>query len=473
MVHRPVLLKNLALSFPRKTCFEAFTAEIHPGARIAIVGQNGSGKTTLLKMILGLFDPSEGEITVPGDVRLGYVQQVIEDFDCLSGGERLNQALTRALANDPNVLLLDEPTNHLDLRNRRSLMRCLASYRGTLLVVSHDTELLRTQVNILWHIGEGKIDVFAGSYDCYVREREKARESAFETLSVLRKERREVRAAAQAEVRREAGSRCANRRENDRSLLSGMKESGSRTAGRLRGALNKKRERIDGELRGFRLPEVIRPRFSLEAGGLKSQAALAICGGSVWRGRPLVEGINLTVGNGERVALFGDNGSGKTTIVQAILGEAGVGRAGEWYLPQPDDIGYLDQHYATLQGSETVLDTVRKAAPTLPYGDIRSHLNDFLFRKNEEVLAPVSILSGGEKARLSLALIAARTPRLLILDEATNNIDLETREHLIQVLIVYPGAMLIISHDRDFLERVGVSSCYEIRDGAVFPLHDW
>ncbi len=131
------------------------------------------------------------------------------------------------------------------------------------------------------------------------------------------------------------------------------------------------------------------------------------------------------------------------------------------------DIGYLDQHYGTLHPDKTVLETIADLVPAWSHAEIRRHLNDFLFRKNEEVNSPVSTLSGGEKARLSLAQIAAKTPKLLILDEITNNLDLETKEHVAQVLKAYPGAMIVISHDADFLEEIVVNSYFKISGGYV------
>lgn len=142
-------------------------------------------------------------------------------------------------------------------------------------------------------------------------------------------------------------------------------------------------------------------------------------------------------------------------------------RQGNWILPKSDDIGYLDQHYATLSPDKTVMETIRCLWPDHADAEIRKHLNDFLFRKNEEVTVLVSRLSGGEKARLSLAQIAAKTPKLLILDEMTNNLDLETRAHVIEVLKHYPGALLVISHDTDFLEAIGVTDRYRIDAGLL------
>jgi ATPase subunit of ABC transporter with duplicated ATPase domains len=133
------------------------------------------------------------------------------------------------------------------------------------------------------------------------------------------------------------------------------------------------------------------------------------------------------------------------------------------------DIGYLDQHYGTLSPKKSVLETIADLVPTWSHAEIRRHLNDFLFRKNAEVNALVATLSGGEKVRLTLAQIAAKTPQLLILDEITNNLDLETREHVIQVLKEYPGSMIVISHDEDFLHAIDIQSWYEVKNGTVLP----
>ena len=149
MIHKPIQIKNLQLSFPHKTCFDDFSVQVPYGSRIAIIGRNGCGKTTLLKILLGMVEPTSGDIGCADDAVFGFVPQIIEDFDALSGGQRLNTAVTQALNLEPNILLLDEPTNHLDRYNRKSLMRMLQSYPGTLIVVSHDTELLRNGISIM------------------------------------------------------------------------------------------------------------------------------------------------------------------------------------------------------------------------------------------------------------------------------------------------------------------------------------
>ncbi|MDQ2995037.1 MAG: ATP-binding cassette domain-containing protein, partial [Pseudomonadota bacterium] len=181
----------------------------------------------------------------------------------------------------------------------------------------------------------------------------------------------------------------------------------------------------------------------------------------------ILEQISLSLMPRDRIAIMGDNGSGKSTLIKAILDDPNVMKSGLWLSPKRNDFGYLDQHYATLDTKKSVLESLQECVPKWQFSDYRFHLADFLFRSNEEVTAKVASLSGGEKVRLTLALVAAKTPRLLILDEITNNLDLETREHVIQVLREYPGCLITISHDEDFLTSIGVTDRYRIASGLL------
>ncbi len=180
-----------------------------------------------------------------------------------------------------------------------------------------------------------------------------------------------------------------------------------------------------------------------------------------FREKTCFENFHTSINHGSRIALIGRNGSGKSILDKAFLGDKKVITNGDWYLPKLKEIGYLDQHYSTLSSNQTVLESLAELV-SWPHAELRRHLNDFLFRKNEEVHRPISQLSGGEKARLSLAHLAAKTPQLLILDEVTNNLDLEIRQHLINMFKVYPGAMILISHDGDFLNEVGIDETYDV-----------
>lgn len=467
MSHKPISCHNVGLSFPQKVCFEGLTTQIHHGSHIALMGQNGSGKTTLLKILQGLVEPSEGDLVLPDDVRFGYVPQIVEEFDLLSGGQRFHKALTHALSLNPDVLLLDEPTNHLDVRNRHSLVRMLQNYPGTLIIVSHDVELLCNSVHTLWHIQDGHVHIFSGNYDDYVREMAVKRTSIEEEYARLDRQKKDTHQALMKEQTRAKNSRLRGEKLIEQrkwpTVVSAAKvRRAITTSGRKKSALSNTKQVLTERLSELRLPEIIKPKFSLTASDNGSKALVSIQKGSIGYKEPILENINLSLGSQERMAIRGDNGSGKTTLIRAILGDPQVMKTGHWFTPNQGDMGYLDQHYGTIDPHKTVLETIEDLVPTWTHAEVRSHLNDFLFRKNEEVNALVSTLSGGEKARLTLAQIAAKTPKLLVLDEITNNLDLETREHVIQVLRDYPGAMIVISHDEDFLKAILIENFYTI-----------
>lgn len=469
--HPPIRLEQLSLSFPHKTCWEGFSAVVQPGDRVAVIGRNGSGKSCLLRMLAGSLEPTGGRVRIPEGCVIGHVPQVIESHGALSGGERLQAALTEALALHPDLLLLDEPTNHLDADNRRSLLRMLQGFRGTLLCVSHDPELLRECVDTLWRIDEGRIHVFHGRYDDLLETMRRERSSIEKELALIDRRKKDLHRSLMREQERAAKSKTKGKKSVEegkwsRIAVNAKRAQGEGTTQRKRAALGGKKDALLERLTELRLPEVLVPKFSLPADAGGRSRVLSVRDGSVgFPGRPpLLEDITLSLGAGERVALGGGNGSGKSTLLRALRGDPRVERTGEWLPPPADQVGYLDQHYAGLDPSKGAAEILGAAVPHWPYAERRRHLNDFLFRKNEEVETPAAHLSGGEKARLSLALIAARTPRLLLLDEVTNNLDLETREHVIEVLRDYPGALLVVSHDGDFLERIGTTHRFEVID---------
>lgn len=206
-IHKPIQIKGLELSFPHKTCFEDFTATINYCSRIAIIGRNGSGKSTLLKILFGIFEATSGNVSMPQDVVFGYVPQLINEFEGLSGGQEFNKAITQELSLQPNVLLLDEPTNHLDQRNLKNLMRMLQNYQGTLITVSHDTELLRNCINSFWHIDNGRVHIFSGSYDDYINEVKLKRTSIEQELTKLDHQKKDLHKRLMQEQQRAAKSK--------------------------------------------------------------------------------------------------------------------------------------------------------------------------------------------------------------------------------------------------------------------------
>ncbi len=471
-MHKPIPLQDLGLAFSHKTCFENFNARILPRSRIAIIGRNGSGKSSLLNILQGKIEPTEGRVIISPEIQIASVPQIIEGD--LSGGERFNQALRNALDCYPDVLLLDEPTNHLDRTHRQSLLKLLQEFDGALIIVSHDVELLRHNIDIFWHIDQERIHIFQGNYDDYVRECERQRQSLTHQKNQLNKQKKSMHQHLMQEQQRAAKSREKGEKSIEKCKWPtvGSKAKMARatvTSINKKSVIRNKNQHLATQLSALYLPEIITPKFSLNANTLRHQNLITINDGSIaYLHQALVlTRLNLSISSHDRVALCGDNGSGKSTLIKALLSDKTVIRSGEWLTPKLSDIGYLDQHYSTLVSSDSVLDSLQKIVSDWSMLEIRRHLTDFLFFNNEEVNALVSTLSGGERARLCLAQIAALTPKLLILDEVTNNLDLESRAHVIQVFKDYPGAILVISHDAYFLEEIGINDYYYIENGIL------
>jgi ATPase subunit of ABC transporter with duplicated ATPase domains len=459
----PITVANYSLSFTHKVCFEKFSTHVYYGDRIAIVGRNGTGKSTLLRMLA----------EANRDLNSAHIPQTITEFENLSGGERFHRALSQALGQKPDLLLLDEPTNHLDRRHRRNVRHLLESYPGTLVIATHDRELLESFPEIIWIVQDGRVTVFRGSYTDYEREAELARQSLLRREALLKREKAALHQNLMREQERSAGSRAAGERNIIRKkwtkMAGGLKKArAEKSRGGTLQALGRKREDLSAQLSELRPPEIIRPRFQLDSRTVGAAVLVSVRGGSAgYPGRPVLSGINLDVGPRKRLALTGPNGSGKTTLLRAIMGETGVIREGTWLAPPPEDIGYLDQHYENLDPRRSAVEIIAEANKGWTAIEIRKHLSDFLFRKNEEVRTAAACLSGGERARLSLAKIAARPPKLLLLDEITNNIDLETRRQIGDILSRYPAAMICISHDEDFLTEIAAEK-WDVPIGPFF-----
>lgn len=457
MYHKPLDLKNLSLSFPHKSCFEDFSFQIHSGNFVAIIGRNGSGKSSLLKMIL--------EKAKQQNLSTGYVEQ-IPGFDSLSGAERFHKALTEAIAKSPDILLLDEPTNHLDIENRKNLLYMLGSFLGSIIVISHDKELLR-KADIIWHIDNGKVRIFQGNYSDYIAQRDIDLKKIEAELSQLNKEKRDNHKALMKEQKRASNSKNIGKKNIDNSRWpticnKAKADRAASTTGKKKAVLSDKREALTERLAKIDITEEIKPKFHIEPGRISDKNLLTIAMGSIGYDKMIIENINLTLNGKEKLAIIGKNASGKSTLLKAIMSDPIVKRSGEWQMPQPENIGYLDQHYNIIQKATSPFELIRDARQEWADSEIRSHLNYFLFRKNEEVYNDIENLSGGERARLSLAYIAANPPKLLILDEITNNLDLATKDHITQILKSYPGAMMVVSHDENFLIDVDIKKILQL-----------
>jgi ATPase subunit of ABC transporter with duplicated ATPase domains len=466
-----IQLHQISLEFSHKICFENFSAKIRAGDRIGIIGRNGSGKSSLLKILKGELVPTGGSIQKVSELSMADVPQLltleIQDFknnalkiENSSGGERFNLLLTRGLSIYPDVLLLDEPTNHLDHKNRQSLMRTLNAFEGAVVMVTHDLELLNSCVQTLWAIDHGKIHIFHGSYQDYRRELSTAHQAAQRDLLEIKKQKKDAHTALMKEQLRASKSRAKGEKSIQQkkwpTIVSQAKaRRGEETFGSKRQAISEHRENLLERLQNLPRYEAITPHFFLNAKKISKQNLIQISGGSLSYGaHEILRDLNFSLACAERVGIMGENGSGKSTFLKGILNSQELIKQGNWSVLDAKDIGYLDQHYQILDPTMTVYESLESVCPTWTSGEIRKHFNDFLFRKNEEVQAKIETLSGGERARLCLALLAANTPELLVLDEITNNLDLETREHVIQVLKAYPSGMLVISHDEAFLKEI-------------------
>jgi ATPase subunit of ABC transporter with duplicated ATPase domains len=456
-----ILLQGLGLAYPHKTCLADASASIDWGQRIAIVGDNGAGKSSLLCTLAGVQQPTEGRIVASTALRIGHVAQVLDDDSTLSGGQRVNRALSRALAGAPELLLLDEPTNHLDADNRRALERMLRDYYGALVLVTHDAALMDALCDTLWLLDRGQLHVFDGRYADYLAEQALQREALVRQRNALQQARHDAHDALMQEQQRAAHARQRGIKAIEQNRWATIKSPtklgrGNTTAGRKQADIRRNQEAVVAQLAELGRDEVIVPRFNLPH-AVKSQAVvLQVSGGSVGYDGWLVRDLHLSLAPGARAALCGANGSGKSTVLRAVLGQRPPLLAGDWIVPPRRDIGYLDQHYADLDPADTVLGALSRLVPDWPTLQMRRHLADFLFRHDATVATPVACLSGGERARLALACLAACPPRLLLLDEPTNNLDRRTRQHLVDVLRGYPGAMLVVSHDADFLAQIGI-----------------
>lgn len=473
-MHKPINLFNVGLLYKNKVCFENFSARILHGNRIIVMGNNGSGKSSLLNILQSATSPTTGNIIISKDIVFGYVPQIPKEYDSLSGGQKFNKSLSYALSLHPDVLLLDEPTNHLDINNRKSLMKFLNAFKSTLIVVSHDIELLQQNFDTIWHIDNGKINIFHGKYTDYLDQIILKRNIIEKQLNEIDKNKKEIHQSLMREQHRASQSKMKGEKnvKTKRWIKIVANENASnarKTAGGNKTKLFDKKHDLIEQLSTLRIPEIIKPKFNLNANNTGQKTLVLIREGSVGytENQNIITGINFSLNTKEHVAILGNNASGKTTFIKAIMSDDTVLKSGLWEVPNIKDIGYLDQHYNILDTNKTVLQTLSEIVPDWTYADIRNHLNDFLFRKNDEVNASVNILSCGEKVRLILAKIALQMPKLLILDEITNNIDLETKEHIVEVLKNYDGSMIIVSHDEHFIKTLGVSTIFHIENGNL------
>lgn len=465
-MHSQIKISELSLVIGTKQIVDSFSTAIQAGQKIALIGDNGSGKSSLLKLLASISHGKPAEISHGADLIIGYVPQIILEYNQLSGGERFHKRLSQALANYPNLLLLDEPTNHLDSNNRKSLFNLLRHNYATQIIVSHDPELLELMDSI-WHIHGGKITVYSGSYQTYLATVENKQNQLAKRVTELKQAKLEQHQALmheqqRAKSSREMGEKNIQQRKWPTVTSKTKAMRAGTTASKNNAKLNAARQDITQQLADLWIPEILEYSFELVATAHNVPVITINHGECAYTNSKFrLTNINLNLFGNERLAIVGNNGSGKSTLIKAILKQSDINSSGEWLVPPAHKIAYFDQHYTNLPNNVTLLEYMRSISD-LSDSAIRSFLNKFLFRKNEEVNNQIANLSGGERARLALATIAIQSPMLLILDEITNNIDLTTRNHILQLLKDYAGAMIVISHDQSFIAEIGVTNFYQL-----------
>ena len=487
MARIPLLqLTDISLTFGGEPVFSDLDLVVHEGDRMALVGRNGSGKSTLMKVMAGLVEPDRGQVVVPQGTSVGYmeqdpdmagfatlgdfasasldpgelykVEQVAEGlkFDpgrsvgTASGGERRRAALARLMAEAPDLMLLDEPTNHLDIEAIAWLENQLKSTRDAFVLISHDRAFLRALTRGTLWIDRGTVRRQDRGFDGFEEWRDKVWE---DEDSARHKLDRKIKAEA-------------------RWAVEGISARRKRNMGRVRALQDLRAERA-GQIRRQGTADL-----ALDSGPKSGKKVIEATGISKAFGdRSIASDFSILVNRGDHVAFVGPNGVGKTTLLKILLGEVAPD-AGTVKHGTNLEIAVFDQARAQLDPDATLWDSLTtdpsmkvsgQADQVMVRGQPRhvvGYLKDFLFDERQ-VRAPVRSLSGGEKARLLLARLMAKPSNVLVLDEPTNDLDIETLDLLQELLDDYDGTVLLVSHDRDFLDRVATTTVAMEGDGRA------
>ena len=479
-----VTLDRISMAFGHLPLLDQASFRIEPRERVCVIGRNGTGKSTLLQIVSGDLSPEQGVVWREPGLRIGRLAQdalvaddrrvfdiVAEGFvhseseswqsdqkvakvlsrlqipadasmQTLSGGWTRRVLLARALAGEPDLLVLDEPTNHLDIETMRWLEGFLADYAGTVLFVTHDRVFLQSLATRIVELDRGRLTSWPGDYATFLKRKE-------ESLA--------VEAAHDAKF----DKRLA---EEEAWLRQGIKARRTRNEGRVRALLAMR------EVRAARRSQVGSVRLQTEIAERSGQMVFeAETVTKSFDGRPILTDFAVRVMRGDRVGLIGPNGSGKTTLLKVLLGELPPD-AGEVRRGANVEIAYYDQQREQLDPERTVWETVADGHDTVTINDrsqhVHGYLRDFLFPP-ERAMSPVKALSGGERNRLLLARLFARPFNVLVMDEPTNDLDIETLELLEERLATWPGTLLLVSHDRAFIDHVVTSTLVFEGEGRV------
>ena len=469
-------LNDVRLTFAGTALLDSVSLQIDDGERLGLLGRNGAGKSTLLRILEGTFAPDAGNVVRQAGLRVARLQQEVPpdlagsvraylhvacgastsdkaweiethidqaandltlDLDAaiesLSAGSKRRVLLAAALVRDADLLILDEPTNHLDIDAIRHLEDALQRRRGALVFVTHDRSFLRSLATRILDLDRGVLRSYRTAYDAYLSQREEE----------LRVEAEQAKLFDKKLAQEEAWVR------------GGIKARRTRNEGRVRALEALRLER------GARRDGVARVKAQLQESERSGRMVLRCQGVTYgYRDAPIVRDLTTTILRGDRIGIMGPNGCGKTTLIGLLLGEIAP-QAGTVTAGTKLEVAHFEQLHDALDETKSVIDNVAGGRDMIEVGAGERHvvgyLRDFLFTP-EQMQGAVTRLSGGERRRLQLAMVLSRPCNLLVLDEPTNDLDLETLELIEEMLLEFQGTLLVVSHDRAFLDNVVTST---------------
>lgn len=498
--------RNLRAELPHKVLFKDISLSLQKGDKVGLVGQNGGGKTTLLKILAGTLTPASGSVAtrsplyylpqlefslteskktvhelllekgafwlpVKASLRKLFNMEYLtleRTLHTLSGGELSKLLIAMADTIRPEILLLDEPTNHLDIEGMETLKKYLEKFSGAYIVVSHDPVFLDRVAGSIWELENGKLSKYGGNYTAYASQKELMEDARERKAEALKKNARKIRHAKEAIQTRSGRATREDKKwkagvSRDKFATGFFQNRSEKNAGKARERLLHAEEENRKSISELGRPRMRRSHPDLKIGsdrGRRSLVRLSLCSLSIGVEK-LLEGIDLRVAFGDRIVLAGGNGTGKSSLVKAIAktGTSAVLSGEAWYGKDVRTV-YIDQKYGIIDARLSVIENMRAANPELGEAKIRAELGRFLLSGESEIGKSAGELSGGETARLSLAMATAQPIDLLILDEPTNNLDRETVDTIADALADFPGAIIVISHNLRFLERLNTRAAY-------------
>jgi ATPase subunit of ABC transporter with duplicated ATPase domains len=524
-------ITNLAYSVGEKTLFSGINLNIHSGNVIGLIGENGSGKSSLLKLIAGYTSSNAGSILpFQKNLTINYLGQldtediknnlsvyeylislneeywkiialaeeifglVINNFETkintLSGGEIMQLNLANVFLENPDIILLDEPTNHLDIVALTKLKNYIASLNSAFIIVSHNKNFIENVCKTIWKIEDGKIEYFNGKLSKFEEYQNTQQENKEELYRVEKFNLKKLEEASKREKEKaEKGENSIRKKflegSYDSSQYGYFKNIGSKSSGKTNSKFEHLKEESKAKISKFKsfdqpilLPNLVSKIQQGKRKLLTIEKSDLNLGGKI-----ILKNINLELIYGQRVAIIGKNGSGKTSLVSSIYQDNTLNKnINEKYNPverleqvflsnfklaENIEIAYLSQRYDIVDKSKTVLENVLNYAQNLTEIEARHHLSNFKFFTTQEVAKLAKSLSGGELARLALAMVTCKNIDLLILDEPTNNLDILVINQITSALANFPGSILVISHDINFLEDLKIEQVLLLKNGIA------